>query len=304
MMLHPYYLGASLYMPATRQDIWQVINRQKLANINSIIICLEDAVHKNELAFALENLQLILNEWAIAQQQNQLKPCLHRPLVFLRPRNPQMLAELANWQNISLLDGFVLPKFDLDSLENWQMACKNLSNKQLLMPTLETKAIFNQQHNYDLASVLQESFQQEIFALRIGGNDLLSCLRLRRPHNLTIYQSAIGHLISQILSDFVIHGFYLTAPVFEYWDNEALFQQEVERDVLYGFVGKTVIHPKQITRVQQAFAVDNNEFLQAKAILAEDAQAVFNHDNAMLEPATHKAWAEQILIRKEVFGFT
>ena len=38
---HPYQLGASLYMPATRQDIWQVIKRDKLPTINSIIICLE-----------------------------------------------------------------------------------------------------------------------------------------------------------------------------------------------------------------------------------------------------------------------
>ncbi|MGP4951073.1 HpcH/HpaI aldolase/citrate lyase family protein, partial [Psychrobacter sp. T6-1] len=46
---HPYQLGASLYMPATREDIWQVIKRDKLPTINSIIICLEDAVSHNDV---------------------------------------------------------------------------------------------------------------------------------------------------------------------------------------------------------------------------------------------------------------
>lgn len=39
--LHPYHLGASLYMPATRADIFAIISRQKITDIHSIIICLE-----------------------------------------------------------------------------------------------------------------------------------------------------------------------------------------------------------------------------------------------------------------------
>ena len=61
---HPYQLGASLYMPATRQDIWQVITREKLPSINSIIICLEDAVSHNDVELALIRLQTLLHTWA------------------------------------------------------------------------------------------------------------------------------------------------------------------------------------------------------------------------------------------------
>ena len=61
---HPYQLGASLYMPATRQDIGQVIKREKLATINSIIICLEDAVSHRDVELALETLQTLLHRWA------------------------------------------------------------------------------------------------------------------------------------------------------------------------------------------------------------------------------------------------
>lgn len=61
---HPYQLGASLYMPATRQDIWQVITRDKLPTINSIIICLEDAVSHSDVELALERLQTLLHTWA------------------------------------------------------------------------------------------------------------------------------------------------------------------------------------------------------------------------------------------------
>lgn len=51
-------------MPATRQDIWQVIKRDKLPTINSIIICLEDAVSHEDVELALERLRTLLGTWA------------------------------------------------------------------------------------------------------------------------------------------------------------------------------------------------------------------------------------------------
>ena len=62
--INPYQLGATLYMPATRQDIWQIISQQKLAEIDSIVICLEDAVSESEIPAALANLKQLLATWA------------------------------------------------------------------------------------------------------------------------------------------------------------------------------------------------------------------------------------------------
>ena len=315
---HPYQLGASLYMPATRQDIWQVIKRDKLPTINSIIICLEDAVSHNDVNLALARLQTLLHTWAehvdsinVPSRQMRLQPeqqskqqAQHptRPLVFIRPRNPAMLQQLADYAHIDLIDGFVMPKVDMYSLSNWRMACQNLSTAQLLMPTLETAAFFNPHHNQELAIGFKEAFSQPIFALRIGGNDLFATLRLRRPKNSIVYDTPIGTLAYQLLGCFVPHGFYLTAPVFEYLDQPTLFMQELTRDVSLGLVGKTVIHPSQIALVQQAYCVPLSILDEAQAILHSEAKAVFKYNNTMLEPATHRAWAAEIVNRAEVFG--
>lgn len=307
---HPYQLGASLYMPATRQDIWQVIKRDKLPTINSIIICIEDAVSHDDVELALQRLQELLNTWAAhidsindpSTPQNNKQEQPTRPLVFVRPRNPMMLQKLAHYKHIELLDGFVMPKVDMCSLSNWRMACQNLSTDQLLMPTLETAALFNPHHNQELAIGFKEAFSQPVFALRIGGNDLFAALRLRRPKNSIVYDTPIGTLAYQLLGCFVPHGFYLTAPVFEYLDQPTLFMQELTRDVSLGLVGKTVIHPNQIALVQQAYCVPASTLDEAQAILHSEAKAVFKYNNTMLEPATHRAWATEIINRAKVFG--
>ncbi|OLF39666.1 citrate lyase subunit beta-like protein [Psychrobacter sp. Cmf 22.2] len=306
---HPYQLGASLYMPATRQDIWQVIKRDKLPTINSIIICLEDAVSHSDVELALERLQALLHTWAMhvdsinmpsGQANIQTQPT--RPLVFVRPRNPMILQQLTDFAHINLVDGFVMPKVDMYSLSNWRMACQNVSTDQLLMPTLETAALFNPHHNQELAIGFKEAFNQPVYALRIGGNDLFAALRLRRPKNSVVYDTPIGTLAYQLLGCFVPHGFYLSAPVFEYLDQPTLFMQELTRDVSLGLVGKTVIHPSQIALVQQAYCVPLSMLDEAQAILHSEAKAVFKYNNTMLEPATHRAWAHEVVNRAEVFG--
>lgn len=308
-MHHPYQLGASLYMPATRQDIWQVIKRDKLLTINSIIICLEDAVSHSDVELALERLQTLLDTWA-AHVDSIANPSSTdtkadqptRPLVFIRPRHPAMLEQLSNFAHIDLIDGFVMPKVDMYSLSNWRMACQNLNTDMLLMPTLETAALFNPHHNQELAIGFKEAFNQPIFALRIGGNDLFAALRLRRPKDSIVYDTPVGTLAYQLLGCFVPHGFYLSAPVFEYLDQPMLFMQELNRDVSLGLVGKTVIHPSQIALVQQAYCVPLSTLDEAQAILHSEAKAVFKYNNTMLEPATHRAWATEIVNRAAVFG--
>lgn len=306
---HPYQLGASLYMPATRQDIWSVIKRDKLATINSIIICLEDAVSHIDVELALERLQQLLGTWAAhvdsindpSSAETQAEQPT-RPLVFIRPRHPAMLEQLSDFAHIDLIDGFVLPKVDMYSLSNWRMACQCFSNEQLLMPTLETAALFDPHHNQELAIGFKEAFSQPIFALRIGGNDLFAALRLRRPKDSIVYDTPVGTLAYQLLGCFVPHGFYLSAPVFEYLDQPMLFMQELSRDVSLGLVGKTVIHPSQIALVQQAFCVPLSILDEAQAILHSEAKAVFKYNNTMLEPATHRAWATEVVNRAAVFG--
>ena len=78
--------------------------------------------------------------------------------------------------------------------------------------------------------------------------------------------------------------------------------QELTTDVRLGLVGKTVIHPNQIALVQQAYAVPTSLLEEAQAILHIDAKAVFKFNDTMLEPATRRAWANEIMERTKIFG--
>ena len=125
-------LGATLYMPATRNDLADVIIRNKIPGLRSLVICLEDAVSEEDIPKGLENLQAILAE--LAEPANILNR--HKiPLVFIRP-------VMRPWQRIwsklspSAVDGLVLPKFTENSLPVWWEIVAGTSLN--LMPTLET----------------------------------------------------------------------------------------------------------------------------------------------------------------------
>jgi len=291
-MLSAYALGATLYMPATRHDLWSVVSGEKIPHLRSMVICLEDAVSEQDVGLALQHLQQLLQQLAHEPRRAQA------PLVFVRPRHSRMAAQLAEWPLIHQLDGFVLPKFDLDSLTDWQAA---IPQNLLLLPTLETAMVYDSGAMRELREHLSSS-KLPVLALRIGGNDLLACLGLRRPPSHTLYQTPLAQVINQLIATFMPYGFALTAPVCEYFEPADLLKTEVELDVQHGLVGKTIIHPSQIGWVHRALQVDTKDYTAAQAILAPDARAVFQYEGAMLEPATHRAWAARIVERARYYG--
>jgi len=50
-------LGASLYVPTTRDDLHQIARGERLCELRSVIFCTEDAVKARDLPNALENLR-------------------------------------------------------------------------------------------------------------------------------------------------------------------------------------------------------------------------------------------------------
>ena len=238
--ISPYALGATLYMPATRTDLLSVVLGEKIPSLRSLVICLEDAVSESDVGYALDNLQRLLITLSSGQPRYK-----NAPLVFIRPRNLAMATQLVEWPLISLIDGFVLPKFTLYDLPIWQhlIAPTRLS----VMPTLETKEVFDAGAMCELAAALvKEDLGARVLALRIGGNDLLNCLGLRRSQTHTLYQSPLGYVIGMLSGVMGAAGFSLTAPVCELLHHPQLLCRELAQDMDYGLVGKTAIHPTQI----------------------------------------------------------
>lgn len=284
-------LGATLYIPATHHELWSITQGLKYPQLRSLIICLEDSIAEHEIPTAMMNLKNLL-------LRRQAEPKIGLPALFIRPRHTEMAKHLMDWQLNHFFDGMVLPKFHLNNLKIWQ---ENLDPQLQLMPTLETEEIFDMGHIHELKQALKYDFYK-VLCLRIGGNDLLSCLKLRRPRTTTLYHTPIGMLIAQLVGQFIPLGFQMSAPVCENFSNNALLQQEIQQDLIHGLLTKTAIHPKQIELIHQAYRVDAEDVQDALQILNHEAQAVFKSRGAMLEPTTHRNWAELILKRAEIFG--
>jgi citrate lyase beta subunit len=220
---------------------------------------------------------------------------------FVRVRNPEVLARVLAMPGAEKLTGFVLPKITRHNFDSYFRLVRHTAH--VLMPTLETADAFDDGEMQQLRMALEApGVRHRILALRIGGNDLLALLGLRRPRGMTLYRTPLGPVISRLVTTFRPYGFLLTAPVFDYLDLPELLDQEVIEDLAHGMVGKTAIHPTQIAPIEQHFKVTPQDLAVARAILDASSPAVFRMDDAMQEVATHRAWAERTVEQSRLFG--
>jgi citrate lyase beta subunit len=287
----PWFLGAPLYMPAHRRDIIEIANGEKHPSLRSMIFCTEDAVSHTEVDSSLRHLGLCLQGFREAPQRFR----------FIRARSPEILARLLELPDIKKIDGFVLPKFNEDVFNAYFDQLQGTSFK--VMPTLETKDVFDFNAMTALRQgLLQADIFPKILMLRIGGNDLMNLLGLRRPRLLTLYETPLGNVISQLVTIFKPYGFSLSAPVFEYLNDTATLQKEIQLDLAYGLVGKTAIHPDQVLTIETGYAVEADDYEMALSLNNQAAPAVFRMHNAMCEVATHQQWGESIMNRQLCYG--
>ena len=285
-----YALGATLYMPATRADILDVVFGEKIQGLRSLVVCLEDAVAETDVQQALSNLKHLL----LGIEARGGRPS-GGPILFVRPRDAQMAAVLNEWSLMRHVDGFVVPKLRLSNIRQWQQAVTR--HELMLMPTLETPEVFDPGAMVELRDAMLEQLTGRIIALRIGGNDLMGCLGLRRSPALTLYSTPMSYVIPMLCGVMGAAGFALTAPVFEQLNTPHLLEQELALDMAHGLVGKTAIHPSQITVIHKALQVTLEDLNSARQILSESAPAVFKFNDAMCEPATHYKWAQTVIER-------
>ena len=294
-LFSPYALGATLYMPATRDDILDVVFAEKLPELRSLVVCLEDAVALIDIETALVNLRQVLTRI----QDRGGRPA-NGPLLFVRPRDAAMARILNDWPLMVHVDGFVVPKLSLKTLGSWEQAVTNPA--LALMATLETPEVFNPTAMVELGQALKANLDERIIALRIGGNDLMGCLGLRRNPAMTLYGTPMGYVIPMLAGVMGSQGFALTAPVFEQLATPDILQQELTLDIANGLVGKTAIHPSQVNIIQNALRVSLEDMNSARMILNSVAPAVFKYNDAMCEPATHYKWATHIMERAKWHG--
>lgn len=331
-------LGATIYCPATRENLFEDILKLRSKGAGSIIICLEDSVPDDRLEEAENNLVAVLerlNERGVGDL----------PLLFVRPRTPEHFQSIGYrlGANMKVLTGFSFPKFMQSNamifLSLTKMFSDMIGQHLYAMPILESPSIIIKETRMnELAGIFAECQAEKdtVLAIRIGATDMASPYGLRRSRDLTIYDV---HLIASAIGDIVNtfgqvdKGFVITGPVWEHFTNrERLFKprlretpfgepgeaelrhelivedldgliREVELDRANGIQGKTVIHPTHISLVNSMLVVSKEEFSDANEILGINGGAVASsYRNKMNEAKPHSAWARKTLLRAKAFG--
>jgi citrate lyase beta subunit len=199
-------------------------------------------------------------------------------------------------KGIENVSGFVIPKADVDTLPTYLDVIVGLPYR--IMPVLETRSIFDDQGRVELRNYLNRSpLGPSILALRIGGNDLLRLLGLKRQAGVSIYETPLSILIAQLVMCFRPHGYRLTGVVCDSLNDPELLRAEARRDACMGLIGKTAIHPRQLPIIAKEFSVSQDEIMAAREILRDSTRSVMAHNHMMLERIVHEDWAHQTLQR-------
>ena len=281
-MLRLHQQCASLYVPATHKNLLDIAAGKRLAQLSSLIFCTEDAVSEADLPHALQCLIEVLHLLEPHAKQQRL----------IRVRNAEVMHALLQSPHIQKIDGFVLPKITANNIFEYEVL---VQRGFAIMPTLETAEVFIERDMLALRDILlQEPWRSAVASLRIGGNDLLGLLGMRREAGYTLYDSVLGTHIDRLVGIFKPHGFELSAPVFEFLNDADNLRREVKQDLLHGLTGKTAIHPDQIPLIESMYQVSEQDLLMAQTLMASD-KAVFQYEQRMQEYSTHYKWANKIL---------
>jgi len=285
-------LGASLYVPSNRNDLSAIANRIKYQHLRSVIFCTEDSIKDHEISKSLENISNMLIN--INTDENILR--------YIRVRNSDILEQCLTFDAIDKIDGFVLPKVTRNNINEYYSKFSETDNFDVML-TLETPDVFNSQEMVLFRDLLlEDKFYRRILSIRIGGNDLLNHLHIRRAVTHTVYSTPLRAVISMLASTFKPFGFNLTGPVFEGINDAITLNHEVVKDLQHGLFGKSAIHPDHVPIIENHYQVLRQDLEMAEAILDNGKPAVFSMHGYMCEPATHTNWARQIIERSRCYG--
>lgn len=312
-----YEVGALLYAPALNDSVVNSITKEKFGNKYSMAFCLEDTVADDAVDIAEKQLVDTLSKIYDLKKNVDF----YLPKIFIRVREPQQITRLLNTleESVEILTGFIFPKYSLDNAAEYNEIMKKINSSEnkmyYMMPILESRDIIDYATRKEILLKIKEHIddvKEYVLNVRVGGNDFSNEFAARRHYNESIYDiKPIANLLGDILTVFS-REYILSGPVWEFFssDNnewkEGLIR-ELALDRLNGFVGKTVIHPKQIEVVNDALKVSRKDYEDAKAILnwSEDNSMCVSKSSGgerMNEVKTHGNWAAKTLILAEVYG--
>lgn len=275
-------LGATLYAPGTRPGLADDVRRQAARGATSMVLCLEDAIGDDEVARAEDNVVATLRRIAEDPPAVAGGP----PLLFVRVRDAGQVTRVVRRLGSAArhaLAGFVLPKFDEDSGEEWLAAVRGAgawAGRHLwAMPVLEGPEVIYRELRLDaLVAVrrLVDKHADTVLAVRIGATDLSGLFGLRRDRDLTIYDIAVvRECIADIVNVCARGGDHVvTGPVWEYFASpERLFHSPLrvspfeQADEEHGVELRTRLVSRDLDRLIREVVLDKANGLLGKTVI-------------------------------------
>ncbi|MFD0686686.1 HpcH/HpaI aldolase/citrate lyase family protein [Actinomadura fibrosa] len=332
-------LGATLYTPATRPRLAEDIRKAARRGVMSLVVCLEDAIADADVAAGEANAVAQLRALHASGDDVPLLFVRVREPAQIGALTDR-LGDAAALVTGFVLPKFTAAAGAafLDALEE---TAARTGLRLLAMPVIESaEAVYAETRGGMLDDVarLLAKHRDRVLAVRLGATDMSAAYGLRRPPDLTIYdiRPVAGVIcdVVNILGRADGTGYVVTGPVWEYFSaGERMFKpqlrqspferqqaaplrqrlitadldgliREVHLDKANGLTGKTVIHPSHVAAVHALSVVTHEEYCDAADILgvAGGGAMASSYANKMNEAKPHRAWAERLLLRAQVFG--
>ncbi len=311
-----YSVGALLYSPALNKKVADSVINEKFDCPYSLALCLEDTISDDSVELAEKQLSLTLKKLLEASIDKKF----YMPMIFIRVRSCEQLLRIYadNKGNLDIVKGFIFPKYSLPNADVYNNVVKkiNTDSSQVfyMMPILESKDIVEYSTRHQVLEKLKkkiDSIKEYVLNIRVGGNDFSNEFAARRHYDEIIYDILpISQLLGDILTVFS-REYVVSGPVWEFFssDNDEWklgLRNELKLDRLNGFIGKTVIHPKQIKVVNEALKVSLKDYEDAKEILSWSEKGLQVSKSfageRMNEVKTHTNWAYKTLVLAEIYG--
>lgn len=311
-----YSVGPLLYSPALNNKIAGTVLKGTLGIRYSLALCLEDTIAPD----MVETAQLQVRETLHQLKEASQNPNLYLPKVFVRVREPQQIPVvfelIREYQEV--FTGFIFPKYTVTNAADYNREMLRVNEqadkKIYMMPILESKDIVDFRTRMRVLGEIRDYIDEVsdlVLNVRVGGNDFSNEFAARRHYDETIYDilpiaQLLGDILTAFSRDYVVSG-----PVWEFFssDNDEWkkgLRQELKLDRLNGFIGKTVIHPKQIPVVNEMLKVTSKDYEDAKLILNWDQSGLLVGKSfggeRMNEVRTNYNWAKKTMLLAELYG--
>lgn len=239
---------SALYMPASNP---KVLAKARSLPADVIILDLEDAVapEAKEEARAAAVAEVRKSDWG------------HREVVIRANATDtewgaEDLAAIAH----SGADAVLVPKVSaLEDIARYEAALAAAPADMQLWAMIETCACIP--HLWDIAA-LSASTRLSLFVM--GVNDLAKEMRSA----LTPERTPFLPFLSMAVAAARAHGLAILDGVCNEFRDLDLFRAEAEQGLLFGFDGKTLIHPDQIAPCNDVFSPSEAELAWARAVIA------------------------------------